>query len=246
MARVLCAALLVLPALAGGESAGGEAAFDHGDLDLVLRRVVRDEGVDYPRIRENYLPALELYLDRAASADTRGMPEAERLAFYINAYNATVLRTVAERFRQGFSVEKDRFALFDEPLVSLGGKQVSLNHLEHEIIRPGFDEPRIHAALVCAARSCPPLLPRAYRAEDLDRVLEENMQRFLASAERNRIDIPGRRLQLSRIFDWYAKDFGGKQGLPAYADRYTDADVAGFDVSFLEYSWELNLAPSQP
>ena len=90
------------------------------------------------------------------------------------------------------------------------GDNISLNHLEHEIIRKQFKDPRIHVALVCAAKSCPPLLNRAYRADDLDKVLDENMKRFVTDASRNQIDDEKRELRLSKIFEWYPADFGGK------------------------------------
>ena len=84
-----------------------------------------------------------------------------------------------------------------------------------------------------------------YTAADLETLLETNMRRFLDDPSRNRIDRERRELRLSRIFEWYAEDFGGPQELARYVDGFVDGDVAGFDVSFLEYSWELNLAGSR-
>jgi hypothetical protein len=214
--------------------------FDHSALEEVLAACVRGEGVDYPLVRERFLPQLEAYLARVTVEDVGSLPPQEQLALYINAYNVTVLREVARRYEPGYSVSRDEFKLFDERLLGLGRQLVSLNQLEHEIIRRRFDEPRIHAALVCGARSCPPLLPRPYRAEDLEETLEGNMRRFVNDAARNQIK--KRRLVLSKIFEWYADDFGGLDSLAAYVDRYTDADVSGSKVAFQDYSWELNLA----
>ena len=101
----------------------------------------------------------------------------------------------------------------------------------------------MHVALVCGARSCPPLLNRAYRAEDLDKVLDENMKRFVNDAARNQIDEEKRELRLSKIFDWYAADFGGKDAVPAYLARYAGKDLTGYRVSYLEYDWKLNARP---
>ncbi len=237
--------LLAMSAIAVAAPAGGSpdpAGFDHSPLDGILREVVRGEGVDYPRVSREFEFGLDEYLASANSADVTALSRDERLAFYINVYNATVIRSVARRRRPGYSAADDSFKLFDEPLVSLGGERISLNRLEHEIIRPRFRDPRIHAALVCAARSCPPILTRAYRADDLDEVLEANMRRFVRDPTRNTVDPKARRLELSKIFEWYAEDFGGADGLASYVGRFLDRDVSGFELSFTEYSWELNLA----
>lgn len=244
-ALLLAVALCASPLPAGGLPATSAAprAVDHSALDRVLREVVRDELVDYRAIRDAHLGALDGYLERMAAVAADALPRDAQLAYYINVYNATVLREVARRYEPGYAVSRDSFALFDAPLVRLARGAVSLNALEHEIVRPGFEEPRIHVALVCAARSCPPLLPRTYRAADLDALLERGMRRFVNDPSRNEIDVERRTLRLSRLFDWYAEDFGGPQGRVAYVDRYADEDVAGFDVGFLEYDWSLNVAP---
>lgn len=235
--------LLVSAALAAG--AGG-AAPDHSLFDEILRQTVRDRLVDYPAIRREHREALASYITSLERTDAGALSEREALAFYINLYNAVMIRAVVERFEPGYSVAEDDWAVFDEPLIRLGGRALSLNGLENDVLRARFHEPRVHVALVCAARSCPPLLPRAYRADDLDEVLESNMRAFVTDPERNHIDVTGRRLELSRIFDWYAEDFGGRANLAGYVNRYTEADVADFEVSFLEYSWELNLLRSGP
>lgn len=232
---------------AGGESVGVAAAVtpsvSHDAFERILADIVRGEDVDYPRLRERHHAALDAYLDDLARANVERLERDAQLAFYINLYNATVLREVARRFEPGYDVTRDSFALFDDPTVRLRARTISLNELEHRIVRPGFEEPRIHVALVCAARSCPPLLPRAYTADDLESLLEANMARFITSGTRNRIDAGSRRVRLSRLFDWYAEDFGGPAGRLAYVDRYSREDLTGFGVEFIEYDWSLNLAP---
>jgi len=217
------------------------AEVEHSIFDAILRDNVRDERVDYLHIRLHALARLDEYLDRMADADADALTRDERLAYCINVYNATTIRAVVERYRLGYSVSEDSFVLFKDPIVHLRGGSVSLNHLENEIIRKQFDDPRIHAALVCAAASCPPLLARAYRADDLDAVLDANMRRFVNDPARNHI-APGR-VELSKIFEWYAEDFGGKDRLTHYVAKYATADVRDARQSFLEYSWELNMAP---
>jgi hypothetical protein len=217
--------------------------FDQVTFDRMLRENVRDEQVDYLTIRKNDLIALDAYLASFASFDPQKLPRDEQLALYVNLYNATVIRAVITNFSDGYTVSAVDSAVFKQPLVRVDGKTMSLNDLENKVIRPTFKDPRVHAALVCAARSCPPLLPRAYPGGDLDEVLEANMRRFVTDATRNRVDHKRRTLHLSRIFDWYADDFGGRDNLAQYVDRYHPDDVAGYKVEFIDYSWELNLAP---
>ncbi len=220
-------------------------AVDHSALDGILRDNVHDERVDYRNIRRHHRSQLGDYLDRLAAVDVKALRRREQLAFYINLYNATVIRAVTERFKEGFSVAEDDFALFKKPLVRLKDRSVSLNELEHKIIRPTFKDPRVHAALVCGARSCPPLLARAYDAKDLDAVLENNMRRFVHDPKRNRFDGAEKALYLSKIFEWYADDFGGKATIAEYVAQFTKAPTSGMDIRFLEYEWDLNIAPHE-
>lgn len=243
-AALLCAGR----ATAADAPAPDRECVEHGGYAVVLQATVRGAGVDYPLLRARHLPALGTYLAQVAKCDAAALSRSELLALYLNLYNATVLHAVAGRYESGYSVSRDSFALFDEPLVSLGGQSMSLNRLEKRIIRSGFPDPRIHAALVCAARSCPPLGAEPYRAANLDQTLAERMRQFVGDPARNRIDATGRRLELSQVFSWYAADFGGSDHIAEYIDGFTEADVFGFSVSFLEYSWELNLAanPESP
>ena len=219
----------------------GEDAFDA----ILRQRVTADGLVDYAAVKQHDAAKLNAYLDGLARVEVEKLAPEEQLAYYVNLYNATMIKAVTDRLRDdGYSPAAKDFAVFKEPLVRLaGGKTVSLNHLEHEMIRPQFKDPRIHVALVCAAKSCPPLLNRAYRADDLDKVLDENMKRFVNDGSRNEIDHEKRELRLSKIFEWYADDFGGKDAVPAYIARYAGKDVAGYRVSYLEYDWSLNARP---
>jgi hypothetical protein len=89
------------------------------------------------------------------------------------------------------------------------------------------------------------LLPRAYRADDLNETLDRNMRRFVRDRTRNPIDDAAKQLRVSRIFDWYAGDFGGKDGVVAYISKYAQTDYSDYTVSFVEFSWDLNeVSPS--
>lgn len=216
--------------------------FNHGALDRILRLNVRNQRVDYLNIRRRHWRELNDYLETLARADLERGSRNERLAALLNLYNASMIRAVIERLHADYAPSEEDFGVFAERVVRTRNGTVSLNHLEHEIIRKRFKEPRVHVAVVCGAESCPPLLPRAYVAKGLDDLLEENMRAFVGDEKRNRIDVRNRRVHLSQIFRWYAQDFGGKDRLKSYLQRYAKQDLSGFEVSFLEYSWKLNLA----
>jgi hypothetical protein len=213
---------------------------DHTPLDTLLQATVKDELIDYATIKQKHLPALTAYLDTLARTDVANLDRPTQLAYYINLYNASMIKTICDRLKPGYTVAEFDHKVFKEPLVRTIGKTISLNDLEHNIIRPTFKDPRIHVALVCGARSCPPILPRAYKPEDLDATLDRNMKAFLADRTRNPIDPQTRTLKLSQIFNWYPEDFGGKPNLPAYVARYTGADYTGWKLEFTDYSWALN------
>jgi hypothetical protein len=229
-----------LAAAALAQTAPPPAADPHAILDRLLAAYVHGERVDYLTLRDRDYDQLALYLDQLAAVASKSLGRTDQLAFYLNLYNATAIRAVIDRLVAGYSVAANEWALFDEPLVRLDGGKVSLNHLEHEIIRKRFDDPRIHAALVCAARSAPALAATAYRGATLEDVLEQSMRRFINDPARN--VIAEGELRLSKLFEWYADDFGGKPAVTAYVQKYVDRPVGGLPVQFLDYSWDLNLA----
>jgi len=223
-------------------AASRKQAVDHRLLDRILRENVHGERVDYLVIRRDHLQELETYLSRMDRVRPAGLDRNERLAFFINLYNASMIRAVIERLRADWTPRAEGFQVFKDPVVRLQGRRISLDHLEHEIIRKRFEDPRIHAALVCAAVSCPPILPGAWSGRHLQRTLEERMRAFVRDERRNRVERSRGRVLLSRIFDWYAADFGGSKRVLAYVDRYHPENLKGLRVAFRDYSWDLNIA----
>jgi len=214
---------------------------DHTAFDRILRQNVRNERIDYKNVFDNELAALEGYLDAMARVDHEKLEKNDRFAFYTNVYNATVVYHVAKRYRPGYSVSENGHGIFDEELVRLADRLVSLNHLEKVMMWDDFADPRMHVCLVCAAVSCPPLLARAYLGSDLEETLDDNMRTFLTASPRNRIDVAGKRLELSKLFDWYARDFGGSDRVQRYVDRWHPAKIEGFSIDFIAYDWTLNV-----
>jgi len=222
--------------------ASGTDVVDHGTFDDILAANVRKQRIDYLNIRDNRMDALEGYLNRLANVQVSALSRNEQLAYYTNLYNATMIKAVIDRYHEGYSPSDNDFAVFSDKLVRMKDEAVSLDHLEKQIMLKKFDEPRIHVVLVCAAVSCPPLLPKAYTGDNIERLMEQNMHRFINESTRNEIRPEQKLMKLSAIFDWYAEDFGGPEQVDDYVNRYYEGpDVRGIDIEFLEYSWELNI-----
>jgi hypothetical protein len=242
-------------------------AFDHSHTQwdaLTKKHVVWLPGgnasqVDYKAFQADR-PALKSYLDGVSSvnqADYDGWSKSQKLAFLINAYNAFTVELILTEYPNLKSI-KDLGSLIRSPwkkkFFTLLGKERGLDDIEQGMIRaPGsFDEPRIHMAANCASIGCPALRDEAYVADKLDAQLENSVVRFLSDHSRNRFNPQSGRLEVSKIFDWYAKDFAARAGsvetwLSAYADRLTDDSRQQQAIrekkarlAYLDYDWKLN------
>jgi hypothetical protein len=230
------------------------APVDHSPWDALLKaHVTETRLVDYDAFARSaefrsYLAALE-------AARLEGWDERERLAFWINVYNAYTIEQV-NRHGERESIRNIRRTLgliplkgpWSERMVRAAGRELTLDEVEHEIVRKEFQEPRIHFALVCAAVSCPPLRREAYAGDRLDAQLEEQTRRFLGDRERNRVDAGAGTVFVSPIFVWYRDDFGGSnEALGRYLARSwpqgpeRDLLLSGrFRLRETDYDWRLN------
>ena len=191
---------------------------------------------------------------------------AQQQAFLMNAYNAFTVELILSRYPDLKSI-KDLGSFVSSPWklqgVDLFGRKLSLDEIEHGLLRkPGaYDEPRVHFALNCASVGCPLLREEAYVANRMEFQLSQQTQRFMSDRSRNRWNNSAGRLELSKIFDWYGKDFRqghrGIASLQAFAASHADlladapADRAQlrsgrFDIAFLDYDWSLNDAARTP
>ena len=126
---------------------------------------------------------------------------------------------------------------WDKKWIRLGDKTYSLNEIENEIIRPKFDEPRMHFAVNCAAKSCPPLANHAYTEDNLESMLEARTRAFINDPTYNAISASS--VRVSRIFDWYGEDF---DNLIEFLNQYSATKIhSDAVVEFQEYDWSLNL-----
>jgi hypothetical protein len=233
------------------------ALFDHNHAawTAVLKRHVRNGSVDYAGLKRDGVTDLNGYLkslESVCKGHYQSWTSHQKLAFWINAYNAYTIRLIIDHYpvksiRKIGLLPNSAFKKKFIPLTTLRAKTLSLNDLEHNIIRKEFAEPRIHFAIVCASKGCPVLRSEAYRAPVLDRQLQTAAQGFVQDRSKNRFDPETRKLHLSAIFDWFREDFerDGKT-LPEFVARYMDETTAkaigsgAVRVQILEYDWSLN------
>jgi hypothetical protein len=258
--------LFVLAALAAFPA----HAFDHTHAawDALLKKHVRYvEGgnasrVDYAGLARDHA-ALRAVLDadqKVTRAEFDAWTKPQQQAFLINAYNAFTVEKILTRYPDIHSI-RDFGSFFGNPwkdqFFTLFGQPAYLDMIEHEMLRKPdvYDEPRVHVAVVCASIGCPMLRDEAFVPEKLDAQLEDAMRRFLSDRSRNRYDPRSGKLEVSKIFDWYGKDFeNGWHGYTSvratfarYADLLADrpddrarVKAGQADVTFLDYDWSLN------
>ncbi|MGH7856506.1 MAG: DUF547 domain-containing protein, partial [Candidatus Binatia bacterium] len=173
----------------------------------VLERFVDEGLVDYAALQKS--PGdLDRYLDslaRVAEAELRDWPEPDRIAFLLNLYNVQTLRLILDHYPVDSIKDIGGFfrGPWRQPVVRLFGETITLDDLEHGILRKQYREPRIHFALVCAARGCPALRREPYVGDRLDAQLDDQGRRFLSEPGKNRFDPAEGVLHLSPIFKWF-------------------------------------------
>lgn len=216
---------------------------DHSAFQALLDKYLKDGLIDYLTLRDTDLPALRGYLDSLAAVNVAALSRNEQLALYCNLYNAAMMQAIATRYRVGFRGNEAGGAIFREPMVRLSTGIITLNHLEHELIRKGFDDARIHAALVCAGLGCPKLVPGVFTGQNLDAQLDAALKGWVTDPSRNQLDQHAKIFHVSRLFKSYAADFGGLENVPAWLDKYDDRDLSAVTIQYqTSYDWTPNSA----
>ncbi len=233
--------------------------FDHtyADYASILKQYVSDGLVNYSALKANR-SGLDSLVDAIAHADLGGTSREQRIAFYINAYNILTLRSIVD----AYPVEsiKDIDGVWDKKKWRVAGEKLTLNDIEHEILRKKFSEPRIHVAINCASIGCPPLASTPYYSDSLEAQLDLVSRNFALSADHNRFDTTKKKAAISSIFDWFGDDFVDKyysqDGFASLSKKENAAlnfliehfpqeekealTGVDFEVSYLEYDWSLN------
>lgn len=251
------AGLIVFMFSAGLVGASESSADEHRLFADLLLEHVEFGLVDYQNLCRD--PRLQEYTAQLSATDPDAIESPkERMAFWLNAYNAFTLEIVCKNYPIesiselhagglvfGSLIKK---TVWDKPFITINGKTLTLNAIEHEILRKKFDDPRIHFALVCAAYSCPPLRYEAYEGEKLDVQLNDQARVFLADRDQNMFDQQRRIAWISSIFAWFAEDFGGRENLLNYIVQFLPEEPARdirdhpkqWKVRHKTYNWTLN------
>ena len=218
----------------------------HGEWDVLVKKHVSKNGmVDYQGFLKDK-KQLQVYLDKlSANKPTSKWSKNEKMAFWINAYNAFTVKLILDHYpiksikdiKRGIPFVN---SVWDITFIPMGKEKIDLNYIEHSILRKEFKDPRIHAAINCASFSCPLLRNEAYYASRLDEQLNDAMRRFVNDSERNQLDKSN--IKISKIFSWFGGDFK-LNGLSVvdYLNKYAKKRVQpNAKIDFLEYQWELN------
>ncbi len=221
--------------------ADARAFFD--EADALFSKYVKDGKVKYKAIQQQ-AKDLENLMDHIANAQTKSMDAKTSKAFYLNAYNLLVIKNVVEHYPIKSPMDVDGF--FDKVTFNVAGKQITLNNLEHDIVRPQYKDSRIHFALVCAAMGCPEIPNFAFMPEKVDSQLQTLTKKALDSPKFTRVKNSSNKLLVSEIFKWYKDDFLREaDSLLDYINRYRSKKIEkGFKIDYYNYDWALNEAGS--
>lgn len=234
------------------------AAFDHQPWNAVLAEHVHGDAFDYGALKKD-TAKLDLYLKslEAVKADEFATwPRNERYAFWIDAYNAYTVKRVVDGYPVASikDLGDEKISVWDREFVPLGAlapdlkkTKLTLNDIENKILRPVFQDARVHAAINCASEGCPPIRASAFVGEELDLQLDAAVKTWLADPKRNRFDAAKNRVEVSQVFEWFRDDFvRDAKSVQAWIATYAPADQAWvrdakkLQIQYVEYSWKLN------
>ena len=222
------------------------AQVDHSLYASLLSRHVNDGVVDYQGFKDDEA-ILDQYLGVLVAVDPDALPTNEKFAFYTNAYNAWTIKLILSRYPDIRSI-KDLGSLFSSPwkkkIARIDGGLLTLDQIEHDILRKQFKDPRVHFAVNCASKSCPPLQGEPFTGSRLNDQLNRAAMAFINAPRFNRME--GDTLWVSKVFDWFSEDF--HDDVIGYFIKFADAPLSDqlmkykgqIKVKFLDYDWSLN------
>ncbi|MBX3490133.1 MAG: DUF547 domain-containing protein [Parvibaculum sp.] len=255
-------AILAAPAGRAAAMTSDRMTPDHRPWGELLRTYVvvpppADRGavphfVDYAGLKAGKTDrkALGAYIESLEAVDPAALPRDEQFAFWVNLYNALTVQVVVDHYPvasiRDISISPGFFSRgpWGRKLVRVAGRDLSLDDIEHAILRPEFGDPRVHYAVNCASWSCPDLAVEPYEGATLDAQLDAAARRYVNSPRG--VEFRGGRLTVSSIFSWYKKDFGGTEaGVLAHLRKYAEPELAAAlakatRVSSYDYDWSLN------
>jgi hypothetical protein len=223
-----------------------DTAVNHSIYADLLKKYVHLGNVDYRGFKMEE-SKLDQYLKVLEKVDSKGLSGNEQFAFYINAYNAWTIKLILSG-SPGIKSIKDLGNILKRPwkkkICRIDGDVITLDDIEHHILRPRFKDPRVHFAINCAALGCPPLASEPFLGSTLDRQLDDAAKAFINNPQRNYLE--GNTLYVSRIFTWFGKDFN--DDVIGFFLKYADDNLKkeleikknAIKIKYLNYDWSLN------
>lgn len=232
----------------------GGGGFDHAAFDVLVQAHVKPDAqgynrVDYRALKANGQGALKAYIATLQDARPSSMSIAEAQAYWINLYNAKTLDVVLDPYPVT-SIKKIKLGgggLFgsgpwSKKLMTVEDVDLSLDDVEHRIVRPLFDDPMSHYGLNCASYSCPNLMTRAYTAGNIRQLLNQSAVEYVNHPRG--VSVEARRIVASKIYSWYAGDFGGRRQLKSHWGNFARSDhgaaIKAASIGRFVYDWSLN------
>ncbi len=212
-------------------------AFSHAAWNALAQKHISATGkVNYKGFKAD-LTAFDAYLKSLSDNPIQSSwSRNEKMAYWINAYNAFTIKLIVDNYPVKSIMDLEGGKPWDKKWIKLGDKTYSLNNIEHDILRPTYKDARIHFAVNCAAKSCPPVWNKAWTAANLNGQLERSAKSFINNTKYN--SVGGSNATISKIFEWYAVDFGN---IVDYLNKYATTKVAaGTTVKYQAYNWALN------
>lgn len=231
---------------------------NHQPFDELLGAYVQDAGVDYGAMCQD--PRLAQYLDilKGTNPDAIAVSQ-ERFAFWLNVYNAYSIQAICAKYPIDnindlhfggmiFAVLRGK-SVWDQPIVNVGGQTYTLKEVDHKILRPNFKDPRIQFAIACGAVGCAPSRNEAYVSARLDEQLDDQARRFIQNREVNSFNAQRKRAELSPLFKWSSKDFGGSEiDVLKFIAQYAETDIqqkivqdpSQWKIKYKKYDLSLN------
>ena len=223
----------------------------------LLQEYVNDRGlVDYWEMKRSH-QKLDDWLKELSTINPASLAPTQQKALWLNLYNALVIRQVIDNYPLKSILPKFLgipnwwafWRFFTRSVYTVNEKQYSLNNIEHDTIRQQFADPRIHFALVCAAKGCPLLRNEAYQSDRLDIQLEDDAKRFINNPDKVYYDPQASVLYCSKILKWYKQDFlKQSESIAKYIQTYSNSDIPldkPVEIKYLNYDWHLNQVKSK-
>ena len=212
-------------------------SIDHTQWNILLSKYVSKDGkVNYKGFKKDE-KALQKYLEvLQKSTPSESWTKSEKLAFWINAYNAFTVQLILDHYP--VKSIKDIKNPWGKEFIVIGDENYSLEDIEHKILRK-MNEPRIHFAIVCASYSCPDLLNTAFTAENMEQQLDASAKRFVNDTSKNTTSKD--KIEISKIFDWFSGDFEKQGSLIDFINKYSTVKIdKNAKIKYKTYNWSLN------